>query len=245
MTTSLSIQLYSARHSLGAQRAETLRRLAALGYAHVEPYDILSDPEQLAAELSAAGLTAPTAHVKLLDFPIERAIAAAKTVGVDTLIVPWADPELFSHRAGVESLARRINEAAAQAAGEGLRVGYHNHDFEFAAQVDGKAAWEVLVELLDERVVLEVDTYWASVGGADVFELLPRLAGRVVAVHVNNEQPEAGDPPIQGVSVVGRMREVSALAARSCELVVVEVVVDGEPWTAIENNTVLFEEALS
>ncbi|MDF2696690.1 MAG: sugar phosphate isomerase/epimerase, partial [Labilithrix sp.] len=129
MTTPLSIQLYSARHDLGEQRADTLRRLAALGYAHVEPYDILSDPEQLAAELSAAGLTAPTAHVKLLDFPIERAIAAAKTVGADTLIVPWADPEVFSHRAGVESLARRINEAAAKAADEGLRVGYHNHDF--------------------------------------------------------------------------------------------------------------------
>jgi hypothetical protein len=40
------------------------------------------------------------------------------------------------------------------------------------------------------------------------------------------------------------MHEIAALAARSCELAVVEVVVDGEPWAAIERNTLFFKEAL-
>jgi sugar phosphate isomerase/epimerase len=244
-TPALSIQLYSVRTELGDRRADTLRRLAGLGYAHVEPYDILTDPERLAAELADAGLTAPTAHVKLLDVPLEDAIAAARTVGVRTLLVPWADPALFADRDGVESLARRINEAAEVGAAHDLRVGYHNHDFEFSTLIDGRAAWELLVELLDERVVLEVDTYWASVGGADVFELLPRLAHRISAVHVNDEEPEPDDPPALGVPVVGRMREVVALAARSCELVVVEVVVDGDPLPAVERNTRFFAAALS
>ena len=243
--SALSIQLYSLRDRLGDRRAATLAALAALGYAQVEPYDILSDPEQLARELAAAGLTAPTAHVKLLDTPVERAIAAARTVGVETLIVPWAEPALFADRAGVTALAERINLVAARAAEHGLRVGYHNHDFEFSARIDGRPAWEVLVELLDERVVLEVDTYWASVGGADVFELLPRLADRIRAVHVNDEEPEPDDPPTLGVPVVGRMREVTALAADIDALVVVEVVVDGDPLPAVERNTRFFAEALS
>lgn len=243
--SALSIQLYSLRDQLGDRRAATLTALAALGYSRVEPYDILSDPDQLARELAAAGLSAPTAHVKLLDAPIDRAIAAARAVGVETLMVPWAAPALFTDRAGVTVLAERINLAAAHAADHGLRVGYHNHDFEFAARIDGRPAWEVLVELLDERVVLEVDTYWASVGGADVFELLPRLASRIGAVHVNDEEPEPDDPPTLGVPVVGRMREVTALAAEVGALVVVEVVVDGDPWRVVERNTRFFAEALS
>lgn len=243
--SALSIQLYSLRDRLGARRAATLAALAALGYTQVEPYDILSDPGELARELAAAGLAAPTAHVKLLDCSVERAIAAARTVGVDTLIVPWAEPALFTDRAGVTALADRINLTAARAAEQGLRVGYHNHDFEFSARIDGRPAWEVLVEMLDERVVLEVDTYWASVGGADVFELLPRLATRIRAVHVNDEEPEPDDPPTLGVPIVGRMREVAALAADIDALVVVEVVVDGDPLPAVERNTRFFAEAVS
>lgn len=243
--SSLSVQLYSLRTALGDRRAATLQWLAGLGYTQAEPYDILSDPRQLAQELTAAGLTATTAHVKLLETPIDEAIAAARLVGVETLIVPWADPALFTDRGGVASLAERINAAAEQAAAHGLRVGYHNHDFEFAARIDGRPAWEVLVELLDERVVLEVDTYWASVGGADVFELLPRLASRIRAVHVNDEEPEPDDPPTLGVPVVRRMDEVTALAAGIGALVVVEVVVEGDPFPAVERNTRFFAEALS
>ncbi|MDQ0727828.1 sugar phosphate isomerase/epimerase [Microbacterium sp. W4I20] len=243
--TALSIQLYSVRTELGERRPATLRRLADLGYARVEPYDILSDPDQLARELAGTGLTAPTAHVKLLDVPLAQALSAARTVGVETLILPWAEPDLFNDRAGVESLAARINLAAEQADTQGLRVGYHNHDFEFAAQIEGRPAWEVLVDLLDDRVVLELDTYWASVGGADVFELLPRLGARIRYVHVNDEPPEPDDPPTLGVPVTGRMREVVELAARMVELVVVEVVVDGDPLPAVERNTRFFQGVLA
>ncbi|MCK8475550.1 sugar phosphate isomerase/epimerase family protein [Microbacterium aurugineum] len=244
-TDALSIQLYSLRTELGERRAQTLERLARLGLTRVEPYDILSDPTQLARELTSAGLVATTAHVKLLDAPLDDAIAAARTVGVETLIVPWAEPELFQDRAGVASLAERINATVERAADAGMRVGYHNHEFEFSVRIEGKPAWEVLVDLLDERVVLEVDTYWASVGGADVFELLPRLASRVTAVHVNDEEPEADDPPTLGVPVLGRMPEVTALARDIGALVVVEVVVNGDPWPAVERNTRFFAEALS
>jgi sugar phosphate isomerase/epimerase len=35
-------------------------------------------------------------------------------------------------------------------------------------------------------VVLEIDTYWAYLGGADVPELLERLGERVVALHIKD-----------------------------------------------------------
>ena len=42
--------------------------------------------------------------------------------------------------------------------------------------MDGVPAYQILLDALDDSVFLEVDTYWAATGGADVFELLPRLA---------------------------------------------------------------------
>jgi sugar phosphate isomerase/epimerase len=44
----------------------------------------------------------------------------------------------------------------------------------------------VFAELLAPEVVLEVDTYWAYAGGADVPALLGRLGDRVVAIHVKD-----------------------------------------------------------
>ena len=70
--------------------------------------------------------------------------------------------------------------------GFGLALGYHNHAFEFDSLVDGRAAYELFAESLPESVSLELDTYWAAVGGADPVALLKRLGRRVIALHVKD-----------------------------------------------------------
>ena len=92
------------------------------------------------------------------------------------------------------------------------------------------------MELLDERVVLEVDTYWASVGGADVVDLARRLGDRVRLLHVKDDAlvvaGEAAPEPrtVVGPDLRGRMAEVIALP-EALELAVVEVVVhEGDVW---------------
>jgi sugar phosphate isomerase/epimerase len=238
----LGVQLYSVRDDIGpADLAATLRRLAAMGFTHVEPYRILDDPAGLAAALRASGLAATAAHANVITADQDAYLAAAAQLGLDTLIVPWTEPDSIADRAGVEALAAAINAAAARAADRGIRVGYHNHDFEFRQQVDGVPAYQILTDALDERVVLELDTFWASMGGADVFELIPALAGRLRFVHVTNEPPDADDPPPLGPPVAGRMSEVVALARPLVEMVVLEVVVhDGDVFPVLARNAEFF-----
>ena len=50
----------------------------------------------------------------------------------------------------------------------------------------GRHALEVFADHLAPEVVLEVDTYWAHVGGADVPALLRRLGEQVVALHIKD-----------------------------------------------------------
>jgi sugar phosphate isomerase/epimerase len=238
----LGVQLYSVRDDLGDALPGTLRRLAAMGFTHVEPYDILSETELLASSLEDAGLQARTCHSKIHELDREAVVRAAGRLGIDTVIVPWVQPESIATADGVLDLADRINDAARFAADHGIRIGYHNHDFEFTQHVDGAPAYELLVSQLDDDVILEVDTYWASVGGADVFELLPRLRDRVRFLHVTNEPPDPEDPPAR-VPVVGRLGEIVELSRGYVEFPVVEVVVhEGDVFPLLKRNAAYFLE---
>lgn len=154
----------------------------------VEPFDLLTDPARLRAALDANGLAAPSAHAKLASpgIDVDAVFRAAATVGVTTVIDPMTDPARWTTRRGIQRVADDLSRAAETAAGYGLRVGYHNHAFELETIVDGRSALEVLAEVLDAAVVLEVDTYWAAVGGQDVPALLGRLGDRVRLLHLKN-----------------------------------------------------------
>lgn len=102
------------------------------------------------------------------------------------MIDPFVAPERWATLADVQRNADRLNARARQAADFGLRVGYHNHDHELTSRIDDRSALEVFADLLDPSVVLEVDLYWATAGGADAVPLLERLGERVVAVHVKD-----------------------------------------------------------
>jgi tRNA nucleotidyltransferase (CCA-adding enzyme) len=182
----LSVQLYAVRASLATDLEGTLARLSSIGFTTVEPFDLVTLREGLRHGLTRHGLMAPTAHVGLLDPDLEAVFDAALELGVGTVIQPWTEPARWQSEAGVGKVADEINAVAGRAAKRGLRVGYHNHHFELASRLDGRHALEVFADLLDPAVVLEVDTYWALAGGADVPALLGRLGGRVVALHLKD-----------------------------------------------------------
>jgi tRNA nucleotidyltransferase (CCA-adding enzyme) len=182
----LSVQLYAVRSSLAADVDGTLARIAAIGFRQVEPFDLLTFRDGLRAGLAAHGLTAPTAHCELLDADLDEVLDAATELGIGTVIQPWVSPDRWQTEDGIRSLAAALNAAGRQAAARDVRVGYHNHHFELASFVGDRHALEVFAELLEPNVVLEVDTYWAHAGGADVPALLRRLGDRVVAIHVKD-----------------------------------------------------------
>ncbi|WP_419998711.1 sugar phosphate isomerase/epimerase family protein [Streptomyces boninensis] len=211
----LAVQLYTVREQLAADRKGTLQALASYGYQAVECFDALTDPEALRADLDAAGLAVSSTHGPALGDGTGRGpdelFPAARTLGTDTVVVPFQAPERFADADGVAAVARELNEAAAKAADHGLRVGYHNHAFELEQSVGGRPALEVLADQLDEAVFLEVDTYWAAVGGQEVPALLGRLGERVTHLHVK-DGPIKHDEPMTAVGA-GRMPVLDILAA--------------------------------
>lgn len=217
-----ALQLYTVREQLATDRAGILKRIAGYGYGAVEPFGITSDPQGLRAELDAAGLSVCSAHAAPVGEDAGAVIDAARTLGADTVIVPYLPPPRFADADGVRGVAAELNEASARLAGEGMRLGYHNHDFELSSLIGGTPALEVLADQLDDAVLLEVDTYWAAVGGQDVVALLGRLGDRVRYLHVK-DGPVVNREDFMTAVGSGRMPVAEILAASPSTWHVVEL----------------------
>lgn len=262
-----SVQLFTVREALEADLDGTLADLASRGFTAAEPYDFVRRAEPLAASLAAHGISAPTGHAFLASesfvnpdgsgstVPVpepEVVFAAAKVLGMGTVIDPYTAPERWTTVEQIEETARLLNAAAEVGSAHGIRVGYHNHAHELEAQFDGKSGLEVLAELLDPRVVLEVDLYWVARAGVDSPTLLRTLGDRVVAVHVKDGtlDPEAiaAYPPADqvpaGTGVVPLEEALSAASA--LEFAIVEFDhFDGDLFDAIEQSRVFLDEKVA
>ncbi|NKF31190.1 sugar phosphate isomerase/epimerase, partial [Pseudomonas sp. BGM005] len=133
----------------------------------------------------------------------EVVFEAAAKVGLTTVIDPFVAPERWFTLEGVTDIADRLNALVETAAGFGLEVGYHNHAQEFVESFDGETAFERFVALTDDRVAIELDLYWALVGGQDVPALVSRLGDRLVAAHVKDGLAPASNPFAPGAPEFG------------------------------------------
>lgn len=188
----ISIQLYTLRDALEADRDGTLAAVAAMGVDAVEPFGI-EHFDWLPEALAKAGLKATSAHANLVEDP-DKVLAAAKALGVTTVFQPGPRPrDAFQTREGIEAFAADINAHVDAFAAEGISIGFHNHDWEFTApQVDGQVAYDYFVSLLDPRTVLELDTYWALAGGVDPLAVFEKYGDRITHLHVKDGPVEGG-----------------------------------------------------
>lgn len=218
----ISVQLYSVRDALAADPAGTLQRLAEAGYTTVEPFDLLGHAEMLERLLPQNGLSAASVHagIVMAEDP-ERVFDAAARLGIRSVIEPVTDRTIWTDPARIRQVTERLNALAPLAQRHGVRIGYHNHDPEARTLEDGRTGLEHLVDDLDPAVVLEVDTYWAAVAGADPAALLATLGDRVRLIHLK-------DGPLDGTTmeqtILGRGEiDVPAVLA-ACDTVEVGVI---------------------
>jgi len=219
---SYSIQLYTLRDALQNDLPGTIKKVADIGFTQVEPYNFVATAQELGAALKTNGLTAPSGHAPLLSQDQDAIFAAAKELGITTVIDPYLPAEHWQSAEDIQATAAKLNAAAKKGAEYGIRVGYHNHAWELESIIDGQTALEYFAGLLDPELVLEVDTYWVAVGGQDPVELLQRLGDRVKFIHIK-DGPLNTDTKAQLPAGQGKIAVWDVLAAAtSLEVGVVE-----------------------
>ena len=150
----IALQLYTVRRLLATDLPGTLAAVAEVGYRSVELAGLPDmPPDELARHLDDAGLSPrrlPRGHGPARA-PTRTAVAERlRVLGCPRVVVP-SMPE--ADRGSVESVRRfaaELGRLAETLSDHGLRLGYHNHDFEFAP-LDGTTAFDVLLSELPRR----------------------------------------------------------------------------------------------
>ncbi len=224
MTAPIALQLYSLRELLNADYATGIRKVAAIGYAGVETAGFPGTTPQAAARLfDELGLTVCSAHSPLpLGDQQAEVLDTMAALGCTRLVCPWKPQELFASIDGIRQVCDELNEANIVARAHGLTLSYHNHWAE-CAQVDGRRAYEIMLDQLAPDILFEVDTYWAKTAGVDPITWVRELGLRAPLLHIK-DGPCIMDAPMTAVGDgVQDVPGIVAAGAGATEWLIVEL----------------------
>jgi sugar phosphate isomerase/epimerase len=202
----ISIQLYSLRGMGGLEAA--LDAVAEAGYRHVETLGAhLDDAAGVRARLDARGLSASSSHVGLpaLRERPQTVVDACHALGFEQLFMPAVPPEQrHMDAAGWRALGLELGRMAERMARQGIRLGYHNHNWELTPKEAGKTALEILFAAAgDSPLTWQADVAWLVRGGAEPKAWLRRYRGRLVSAHVKDLAPAGQNSEEDGWADVG------------------------------------------
>ncbi len=170
-----------------------LQRLAALGYKEVEfAWNRGTTPAQTRKVLDDAGLTAPAAHLTVEDFEggWRTTVSAARTLGIEYLVLAWIDAEQRKTLDDFRRWAERFNEYGKAAREAGFKFAYHNHATELTP-IDGQIPYDILLGETDPAVVgFEMDIYWVLEGDGNPLSYFATWPGRFSLLHLKGRSAD-------------------------------------------------------
>ncbi|MHB1598848.1 MAG: sugar phosphate isomerase/epimerase family protein [Acidimicrobiales bacterium] len=186
----VALQLYTLRELAATDFPSVLRLAGEIGFAGVEPAGLHGmAAHEVRRILDDLGLVVSSTHGPIPDDPEAAAELADHVTLGSPAVFPSLHQEWFASTDAVERAADRFARGAEAANEVGLELGYHNHWWEFTTILDGRSAYAVFLDALGARGIsplLEVDLYWAKVGGADPAELIASLGPSVRYLHVKD-----------------------------------------------------------
>lgn len=190
------VQMYGVSKEWKQDPEGFLKKIYEAGYRQIEPclgfrvdardygFWIPEDLEQAMPLLAKYHIEVHAVHIFLDEYHYERELAIltelAQKYHISWFVVK--SPARLTKDV-LDETAARYRELAEELekAGAGLLI--HNEKEDICIRVNGKTAYEYLLEACGEKVGAEVDAGWMYCGGVDPEEFLWAHADRVKAVH--------------------------------------------------------------
>lgn len=235
----LSVQLYTLRAESAEDFPAVIERLGKIGFVGVEPagfHDL--SPREFRRLVEAAGMRVSSAHIPLpVGESADRLLDAQEEAGAHDLVVAFLPPDRFVDRDQVYAAADEMNRAYEKVKARGMRLGYHNHNWEFSTKIDGHSAHSVFFERLDPGIFAEVDVYWVQVGGEDPSRVVTDLGERARFLHMKDGP---ADGPKSSMLAAGQgvvdLASIAAAATQAAWHVVELDRCDTDMWEAVEES---------
>ncbi|HET7118231.1 MAG TPA: sugar phosphate isomerase/epimerase [Hanamia sp.] len=209
----LGIQLYTVRDDMKRDPAGTLKKLAAMGYKYVEAagyadrkfygYSI-PDFKKL---LKDNGLIMKSGHSFLgseqwdkatNDFTDEwkHTIEDAAAVGMKYLISPGVDESLCKNMDDFKHYMNMFDKSGELCKKSGIHFAFHNEDYEFNHDIDGKLIYDLILQTADKNLVLQqIDIGNMYEPGGRAMHYLKKYPGRFFSMHVKDEMKRNSPSP--------------------------------------------------
>jgi sugar phosphate isomerase/epimerase len=196
--SNIGLQLYTVRFVIEKEPAATLKAIDEIGYREAEATS--GNLDKIWADLKQTKLKPVSVHIDNALFKPENkdklsaTIADVKGKGFSYAVYPYVPPAARHGADTFKELADTLNRAGVECKKAGMKLCYHNHAFEYQT-FGSQYGLEIMMDALDKsNVGLELDAFWASVGGHDPVELLEKYKGRVDLLHIKDK---AEGTPVQ------------------------------------------------
>lgn len=195
------LALYTVRNNMGEDAKATLTAVAEAGYKNIEAagyrdgkfYNMA--PQDFKRLLKETGLTPISSHQGGVTLEnADTMIADVKAVGFKYFVIPVPPMGLRDDHEQLATVLAVLGEKCHKA---GLKLLYHNHDFEFKKSDDGIVTIDYLLENTDSKYVnFQMDLYWVVKAGKDPLAYFDKYPGRFKMWHVKDMNAEGKFAPV-------------------------------------------------
>ena len=136
----------------------------------------------------------------------DQLIADVKAAGISYFVIPVPPMGMFTNdptsnamgmKGTTEELVSIMNTLGEKCHNAGLKLLYHNHDFEFKPLADGTVIEDLLLEKCNpEWVNFQMDLYWVTKANANALTYFEKYPGRFKAWHVKDMDKEGKFTPV-------------------------------------------------
>lgn len=207
------LALYTVRNEMGKDAKATLKAVADAGYKNIEAAGYEDgkfygmSPADFKAYLTKISLTPVSTHQGSVTLEnAEQMMADVKAAGFEYFVIPVPPMGMFTFDQATmtmgmtstpKELSNVVNELGKKADAAGLKLLYHNHDFEFMEDANGMVPIDYLLENSDPKYVnFQMDLYWVTKAGADPLAYFEKYPGRFKIWHVKDMDDQGRFAPV-------------------------------------------------
>lgn len=187
----VSAQLYTVRQC--GDLTDQLKLVSACGFSDIETTGLHDmTPQEMARIVHQSGLNLRSAHFDWEEFNerFDDIVEVLHLLECQVAVMPWLAPQVRPGTVeGWKAVSGQLSDWADRLRDHGLRLAYHNHDFD----LNGAPGETPLDQILAQgNIYWQPDIGWLVAAGQCPVDLITQHATRILSVHAKDVDPQGG-----------------------------------------------------
>jgi sugar phosphate isomerase/epimerase len=239
------LQLYSIRDDMSRDPFGSLTKLTETGYEYLEHASYTDrkfygyPATEFKKILDNLGLRMISGHTEMgrqhwdearKDFSEswKFTLEDAAILGQKYVVSPWINEDIRKNYDDFRAFLDVFNKCGELCKKQGMKFGYHNHNFEFSEKLNGETLFDIMMKNINpDLVVVQLDIGNLFDGGAVALDVINQYPGRFENVHVKDVKKTGRDGKYESTIIgegVADVRKVIALikSTGGAEVMIIE-----------------------